>query len=457
MMSKPEITHHQHFEKIKVELDRYSPSFCGAKWLQNTLNLHTGTHSNCCLTPYIKIPVDEVKKNCAVFNNTTIDFSERAMMKKGERPPSCNYCWKQEKALDGITSERIQKSASDWSLPYLKELNQRPATKEINPTYMEVSFSHSCNFRCMYCFSHISSAIHTEIKKYGIYPDSERTGELFKSINGLYQEKNNPYIKAFWKWLPSLYGQLKVLRITGGEPLLTPSLYQLFSYIAKHPNPKLDLSINTNAGVTFGIIQKFAKQLKAIPHCNYEKITVITSLDTYGNSAEYIRYGLKFKLFNKNLRYILDNFKQIHIRITCTFSILSISEFEKFVDYIIQLKKDYKDNDILVSFYPLRNPTFQSLQAIDEKLNDLLEEKYTYFTQNLASNERPHGFTDYEHQSLKHVLEFRHHSHTPTTIQKMRQDFHLFYTEYDKRKKTSFTRQLKEISDFYLRCKEDGI
>ena len=33
----------------------------------------------------------------------------------------------------------------------------------------------------------------------------------------LYEEDNNPYIKAWWDWWPEVSKTLNILRITGGE------------------------------------------------------------------------------------------------------------------------------------------------------------------------------------------------------------------------------------------------
>ena len=34
--------------------------------------------------------------------------------------------------------------------------------------------------------------------------------------------ENNPYVDAFWRWWPELSKELEEIRVTGGEPLMTP-------------------------------------------------------------------------------------------------------------------------------------------------------------------------------------------------------------------------------------------
>ena len=49
--------------------------------------------------------------------------------------------------------------------------------------------------------------------------------------------KDNPYIEAFWKWFPMIYRDLKVFRMTGGEPLMDSNTFKVFDYVNENPNP----------------------------------------------------------------------------------------------------------------------------------------------------------------------------------------------------------------------------
>ena len=43
----------------------------------------------------------------------------------------------------------------------------------------------------------------------------------------------------------SIYRDLKVFRMTGGEPLMDSNTFKVFDYVNENPNP-LDLSITSN-------------------------------------------------------------------------------------------------------------------------------------------------------------------------------------------------------------------
>ena len=63
-------------ERIKVlelkreEINKVSPSFCSAKWLQTTLYLQNGFNHSCHHPSAHKIPVEEVKANPAALHNS---------------------------------------------------------------------------------------------------------------------------------------------------------------------------------------------------------------------------------------------------------------------------------------------------------------------------------------------------------------------------------------------------
>ena len=77
--------------------------------------------------------------------------------------------------------------------------------------------------------------------------------------------KDNPYITAFWKWFPDVYQNLKVFRMTGGEPLMDNNTFKVLDYVNENPNATLDLSITSNmCPPQDALFDKFIDKLKAI-------------------------------------------------------------------------------------------------------------------------------------------------------------------------------------------------
>ena len=100
--------------------------------------------------------------------------------------------------------------------------------EDFNPRYVEVSFSHTCNFKCSYC-AHVFNNLQ-EVEKFGGYPTTDNFNSIETHLaEGKWptkQTEHNPYVEAFWKWWPDLYHDLHTFRITG-EPLLSKDTWKV--------------------------------------------------------------------------------------------------------------------------------------------------------------------------------------------------------------------------------------
>ena len=216
--------------KERELLNEISPSFCLAKWLQHTLYLQNGMNHSCHHPPTHKIPLEEVQSNYKALHNTAHKKQQMQMMLDGERPKECDYCWRVEDLGTDYFSDRVYKSKVSWSKPYLFDVLEA-GTTDINPTYMEISFSNVCNFKCAYCSPDLSSRWYDEIQQHGAYPTTNNYNS-FEQLRTLGKmpiphREENPYVDAFWKWWPELYASLHTLRLTGGEPLMSKDCWQV--------------------------------------------------------------------------------------------------------------------------------------------------------------------------------------------------------------------------------------
>jgi hypothetical protein len=159
------------FKKTKEKLDVISPSFCAAKWLQVTLHLGTGTTHSCHHPVPHHIPLEEIKNNPAALHNTKFKKEQRKLMLEGKRPTECDYCWRAEDSKQDsvVYSDRITKSSEVWAAPHINKISSMPWDLDINPTYLELDFETTCNFKCMYCSPSYSTTWMQEIKKEGPY------------------------------------------------------------------------------------------------------------------------------------------------------------------------------------------------------------------------------------------------------------------------------------------------
>lgn len=255
-------------EETKQKLETVSSSFCLAKWNMVSMHLTNGKTHSCYHPPTHDIPLEGLSENPGLLHNTPQKIEERAMMRKGERPDGCSYCWRIEDA--GHTSDRHYRSSEWWNSPDFEKIaTNKSLDKTITPAYVEVNFNQACNFKCVYCSPHLSTSWQEEAEKYGAYILKDAAHNHLGALTeyGLMpkkiSQKENPYVEAFWKWWPELYKTLKIFRMTGGEPLMDNNTFKVLDYVYQHPNPDLELSITSNlCPPKQELFDKFLSQVK---------------------------------------------------------------------------------------------------------------------------------------------------------------------------------------------------
>ena len=442
--------------KIK-QINEISPSFCAAKWLQTTLYLQTGFNHSCHHPTPHKIPLEELKENYRALHNTKFKKEQMQKMLDGVRPKECDYCWKVEDMKN--VSDRIFKTAEPWAWPLIPKILES-GTADINPSYLEISFSNVCNLKCAYCSPEISSKWAEEIKKHGAYPTSHNTGAL----QPMYNHKDyNPYVEAFWEWWPELSKNLTNLRLTGGEPLMSKDVWALLDKLDNDPdlNPELTLGINTNLMVDRKAIDRLIKVCTSIaPRIN--QIQLFTSNEATGAQAEYTRYGLNYNEWLTNLDYLIQNMPEnSFVGIMTTINILSLSTIDLFLEDMLSLRRKYfkshSNNNIILSINYLRYPPFlhPELAPTDVKLTTIKKletmiEKYKDGRQ-LYSNGTYDILYPSDIEKINMICSLlRSLVKQDSTILS---DFYKFVTEYDRRKNTNFDATFPELIEFKNYCK----
>jgi organic radical activating enzyme len=455
------------FQSMKDELDKVGKGFCLAKWTQVTLQLQSGHNHSCHHPRTHKISEKEVLRNPSALHNTQYKKLRRREMLTDKRPAECDYCWGVEDNSDRF-SDRIFKSAESWSKPHYEEIKNLDWRENFNPRYVEVAFSNACNFKCSYCGPPYSSTWMQEIKKYGGYPTSDR----FNSMEGMEAENKvpilhtdpNPYVDAFWKWWPELYRDLHTFRITGGEPLLSNDTWKVLDYIIDEPNPNknLQLAINSNLGIPDNLVDNFIEKINKIEdEGRVNEFIIFTSVDTWGEQAEYIRNGLEFNRFWDNMNKILEKCPRVNLTIMSTYNALSVPNYHKLIEGVYDLKLQYGSNDrywnsavFLDSSY-LRFPTHQTVQVLPPEMSNLIY-KQTQLTEYMATpnfETRLIGYSDIEVQKLKRIYDWMQ-SADQEKLLSQRQNFYRMFSEHDKRRGTDFCKTFPELEKFFMECKD---
>ena len=456
----------EHYKSIKSQLDSISSSFCIAKWSQLTLYLQTGYNHSCHHPTPHKIPLAEVLENPKALHNTKFKKVQMKKMLTGERPVECEYCWKIEDLGKDYLSDRVYKSAHEFSQNKIDEIVEKK-TQDIEPSYLEISFSNVCNLKCAYCSPDISSTWMQEIEEYGGYPTTSNYNNLewFKQQKKIpyKNSENNPYVDAFWKWWPELSPKLHTLRLTGGEPLLSKDVWKIIDSVIENPNPKLTFCINTNLLVPDTLIDKLIDKLNQLDG-KVKELQIFSSGESTGKANEYIRFNTDYKKWTSNFEKVLSKTKNVLVANMTTVNLTSVNSYCDFIRYLLDMRSIYNKevsfNKVQFMTNYLRYPEFLAITILDDETKDKFKKDVEELIEERrwgVWNKTEHGYlTNEQIDQLQRLIDhmYENKSSDENTLNTIRRDFYSFVNEYDKRRGTNFVETFPELEKFYKLCQE---
>ena len=431
-------------------LDPISQSFCAAKWYNATIWLGSGMTTSCHHPPAHLVDKDKVLTNPRLLHNTDQKKQDRKMMLAGERPPGCEYCWKIEDMGRDAVSDRVYKSKI-YPIEALHEARNTPVDQDVNLKTLEIAFDRTCQFACSYCNPAFSSSWVRDLRKHGPYIGLESDGRNHfthtHDSSQLYTpDEVNPYAEAFFAWWESdLHKTLKELRITGGEPLMSPYLWRLIDWFkANKGKSTTRLAINSNLGFER---EKLERLLEA---CEGIELDIYTSNESWGRHAEYIRDGLDWAQWASNVDYLLESKKLRGLHVMCTINALCLFSLDEFLWSIVKLKQQYGKDAINFTLNILRFPSFQSPLVLPDDLRSYYKDRLEKFMTRMKAHKIIH---DHEFAHIQRLIDYLDVVKTPhsgaaeqTVLQ---HDFKQFYTQYNQRRNKNFENNFPTLADWY--------
>ena len=432
-----------------------SPTFCLAKWHHTTIYLQTGETHSCYHPAPHPIPLEELKDNPSALHNTKEKKEQRKQMLCGQKPSGCNYCWKIEALGKDFVSDRHIKTTSIYTPDRVAEIKQKGADLNVNPEYIEINFSNECNFKCGYCHPKFSTSYYNEIKKHGPYTMSTSPRQDIDYFE-LYEEDNNPYIKAWWDWWPEVSKTLNILRITGGEPLMHRSTWRLFDELENDPKPHIQLEINSNMGVKNAMVKRLVERVNKLKadKC-IRSFKLYTSIDTWGPKAEYTPRGLDINLWESNLDYYLTNTNS-PVTFMITFNLFVVTSFSLLLEKILEWRKKY-NTDNATQWQRIRFDTPHLKEPAIFDMNILPKDKFLpYMKQHLqfiganVDDADRYKFSRLEYEKFRRVVDYMSNTnYEPEQLEQARRNFSRWFTEYDKRSGSNIVETFPELEEFY--------
>jgi sulfatase maturation enzyme AslB (radical SAM superfamily) len=148
---------------------------------------------------------------------------------------------------------------------------------------------------------------------------------------------------------------IKRLQLAGGEPFYMPSVERLLKgLVDKQYSKQIDLQITTNLTYLNNNILQLLEQFK--------KIVITISVDGLKEVGEYIRYPMKWNVFENNLNTLLQH-KHIRIAVNITKSLLNSEHINSILEWCNT--KGLTDVDV-------NNLTYPSILAIGNPRSELI-------------------------------------------------------------------------------------
>lgn len=449
-------------------IDPVSESFCGAKWYNATIWLGHGGTTSCHHPPAHQIDLEDIKENPSAIHNSRHKKKMRDMMQTGQRPKECEYCWKIEdmgKDADGNepVSDRVYKTViyEDSDLETIATLDPQA---DVNLKTLEIAFDRTCQLACSYCNPAFSSTWVKDIRTNGGYQGikSDARGHFIDDApyaEPFQREDFNPYKDAFWRWWPELSKELEEIRVTGGEPLMTPDIYKLFDWFKETDDPnkhKMRLAINSNLMAKPELLNKFIDATQHIDHFH-----VYTSCEAYGAQAEYIRDGLEWDVWTSQFERFATEARYEGVHMMMTINALCLDTITEFWDWTMSMKRKYGHHVPGISVNILRFPSFQSPLTLPDNLRKMYHDEISDWLQKTReAGERDANGVEllqpWEQDQISRLIEYLDVVKTPhrNTAEQhlLHHDFKVFYEQYDARRGFDFRKTFPRLADWY-----DGI
>lgn len=394
---------------------------CQFKWTWSTIFLSRGTTTSCHRCKHWSFDLDTIKD----FHNLPGKIGDREKMLEGQWPGNgCEYCKKIEDS--GGQSERTAWINKKDLIPPEIVAGDLQATN-VTPRLLEVYFTNLCNQACVYCTPQFSSVIEQEFIKHG--PIHANPSYALVSQQPEYDQ----YLEKFWEWMEEYAHNLYEFQILGGEPMYQPEFDQCLDFFETHPNSNLTWRIFSNLKHdTKKFEEKILKVKKLLDEGKIKDFQIVASMDCWGPQAEFVRYGMKLKNWDENLRCCLKN--NIAVNIHMTVSALTLPTLSDFIEKIYEYRAEYNAG-LYISSNTIVNPTCLNPYIFGDKIAFYLEDAISKITQKVDKEQR---------DCLVGMLTAMKNSSIDV---KQVKDFKDYLNEIDVRRKTNWKELYPVISD----------
>jgi MoaA/NifB/PqqE/SkfB family radical SAM enzyme len=240
----------------------------------------------------------------------------------------CRQCFKNES--EGVISRRIKENQKyktnnrvQQSLKKFENDNYDSIIEDLEYVNFKI-LGNLCNLKCLMCGPSASSKIGAEWKKHDIF----NSGNL-KSIERI--PYNSDSEKSYLENLSTILENIKRFSLVGGEAFINPNFNKIWDILKNNVNSKnLNLLIITNGTIIPQTVLDDASK--------FESLTLVFSIDGVNDRGSYVRSGLNWQMFDKNVKRSLKS--TANVVFTVANSMLNIGYLDEIHDYLDSIGSD---------------------------------------------------------------------------------------------------------------------
>ena len=319
-----------------------------------------------------------IRKPCSRFNYNLIDHNNydqfiedlRKYKMSGERHPGCRKCWEEEDAGRKRSLRQIHLEVAGFNYPMTFDLD--PENPKIR--WLELAFSNRCNIRCRMCGPFYSTNWYQDWLAVSDYAfGAPGVGKRKDDIEAWLSVNGNKPLEHDISYLDKHIPDLRMVKMTGGEPFLIPEYHQILERIDEIGNAEgMWLNYSTNLTV------RPKKRLKEL-WSKYEKVMFATSLDGVGHIIEYQRHPTKWC----DVKQVMDDLMEIPnswVGVRSTITIYNVLNMSGIAHWFAEQEDKYHGfgEDSWLNFVAVSEPSFLSITVLPKWAKDMVAERLSY-------------------------------------------------------------------------------
>lgn len=202
------------------------------------------------------------------------------------------------------------------------------------------------------------------------------------------------------------------------------------------------LAINSNLGTEVDVDRLLAST-KGM------SVEIYTSQESVSAQAEYIRDGLDYTDWQRNVIKLLDAGVTVHCM--CTINALCLESLDQLLEQLVAWKKIYGREHINFTLNILRFPSFQSPLVLSDQLRNAYRQQLIEFMVRHKGHSYLH---EHEWNHLQRLVDYLDVVKTPHSEAfdrpQLLHDFRQFYQQYDQRRDKIFAKTFgKPLVDWF--------